>query len=185
MFRRRIPRAGRMPGRIGSHPKLQQANDLLGAGDFQGASQLFDELAQSAMTRNGPAVPHLLIQAGRAKILTGQIPEGIKNIKGALDVFAQRREWMRLIRTRSRAVQQLRENGMEQEAVDIESYLSDLIPTELSSLQHEEPVTPISKAISRLPVSCPGCGGPIRSDQVEWVDEVTAECPYCGRIMRN
>jgi hypothetical protein len=185
MFRRRMPRARRRPGRIKPHPKLQKANDLFDIGDFQGASQLFDELAQSAMSRNGPAVPHLFMQAGRAKILAGKVQEGIDDIKHALDVFAQRKEWVRLIRIRSRAVQLLKENGMEQEAEDIGTYLSDQVPGDLSSLQNREPINPILKAKSMLPVSCPGCGGPIRSDQVEWVDEVTAECPYCGRIIRN
>lgn len=32
----------------------------------------------------------------------------------------------------------------------------------------------------RLPVRCPECGGPLRSDEVEWIDAQSAECPYCG-----
>ena len=35
-----------------------------------------------------------------------------------------------------------------------------------------------------LPTTCPGCGGPLRSDEVDWADEATAECPYCGGSVR-
>ena len=185
MFRRRVPRARRRPGRNGHHPLLQRANDLLNSGNFQEAALLFEELAKKALSRNGPAAPHLLIQAGRAKILAKQVPGGMENLKQAFDVLAQKSEWMRLIRARSRAVDQLRQNGLEQEASEIEEYLSDRIPDEISDQINRGPINPISKAIAMLPVSCPGCGVPIRSDQVDWVDEITAECPYCGKIMRK
>ncbi|MFC2064126.1 hypothetical protein ACFLXB_03405 [Chloroflexota bacterium] len=185
MFRRRVARARRRPGRAGPHPLLQRANDLLNAGDFQGAAQLFDDLAQRAISRNGPAAPHLLIQAGRAKILADLVPEGIETIKQAFDIFAQRNEWMRLVRARKRAVEQLQQKGLEKEASDLEGYLSDKIPDNISEQIMSGSINPVSKAIAMLPVSCPGCGGPIRSDQVEWVDEITAECPYCGKIMRK
>jgi len=36
------------------------------------------------------------------------------------------------------------------------------------------------KALPRLPASCPFCGAPLRSDQVEWIDERRARCAYCG-----
>ena len=185
MFRRRIPRNRRRPGSRGPHPRLQEANDLLASGDFAGAARLFDEMAQAAMSRKGPAAPHLLIQAGRAMILAGQVPEGIMKIKQALDVFAQRMEWARFVRTRKRATKQLRESGFEQEAEEIENYQSGQVPNNFLDQINGQPVKPVSKAVSLLPVSCPGCGGPIRSDRVEWVDEVTAECPYCGRMLRN
>lgn len=35
----------------------------------------------------------------------------------------------------------------------------------------------------RLPGRCPQCGAPLRSDQVEWVDAQSAECPYCGGVV--
>ncbi len=34
-----------------------------------------------------------------------------------------------------------------------------------------------------LPPSCTGCGAPLRSDEVDWVDDQSAECPYCGSII--
>jgi len=35
-----------------------------------------------------------------------------------------------------------------------------------------------------LPTHCPGCGGPVRADEVDWLDDVTAECNWCGSPVR-
>ena len=37
----------------------------------------------------------------------------------------------------------------------------------------------------RLPVMCPQCGGPMRSDEVEWIDQHSAECNYCGGVVQG
>ena len=37
----------------------------------------------------------------------------------------------------------------------------------------------------RLPPTCPLCGGPMRSDEVEWVDQYSAECNYCGGVVQG
>jgi hypothetical protein len=34
--------------------------------------------------------------------------------------------------------------------------------------------------IDLLPVTCPHCGGPIRSYEVKWTGKQSAACPYCG-----
>jgi DNA-directed RNA polymerase subunit RPC12/RpoP len=31
-----------------------------------------------------------------------------------------------------------------------------------------------------LPATCPRCGGPIRSHEVQWTGKQSAACPYCG-----
>jgi hypothetical protein len=31
-----------------------------------------------------------------------------------------------------------------------------------------------------LPLTCPQCGGPIRSYEVKWTGKQSAVCPYCG-----
>ena len=32
---------------------------------------------------------------------------------------------------------------------------------------------------------CPSCGASLRPDEVEWLDDVTAECAYCGSPVRE
>ena len=35
-----------------------------------------------------------------------------------------------------------------------------------------------------LPSRCSGCGAPLVPDEVEWHDATTAECLYCGAIVK-
>ena len=37
----------------------------------------------------------------------------------------------------------------------------------------------------KLPAVCPKCGAPVRSDEVEWVDNSSAECDFCGTIIQS
>lgn len=41
----------------------------------------------------------------------------------------------------------------------------------------------ISRA--RLPAACPLCGAPVCSDEVEWIDEFSAECAFCGAVVQG
>ena len=36
-----------------------------------------------------------------------------------------------------------------------------------------------------LPALCPQCGGPMRRDEVEWIDRHSAECNYCGGVVQG
>jgi hypothetical protein len=53
------------------------------------------------------------------------------------------------------------------------------------------PSTPITHVESAplkrplLPTHCPACGAAVRPDEVEWLDDVTAECAYCGSPVRE
>ena len=42
---------------------------------------------------------------------------------------------------------------------------------------------PAKKAV--LPAHCPSCGAAVRPDEVEWLDDITAECDYCGSPVRG
>jgi hypothetical protein len=43
---------------------------------------------------------------------------------------------------------------------------------------------PSAARLPPLPTQCPGCGAPVRPDEVDWLDDVTAECEYCGSPVR-
>jgi hypothetical protein len=52
-------------------------------------------------------------------------------------------------------------------AVDIAGQIASLAMTELSSMGHKQ------------------CGAAVRSDEVDWIDAVTAACAYCGSPVRT
>jgi ribosomal protein L32 len=52
----------------------------------------------------------------------------------------------------------------------------------VSSEKSSNASSPILKSSSsaHLPTKCPSCGAVIRPHEVKWLDNVTAECRYCG-----
>lgn len=46
-------------------------------------------------------------------------------------------------------------------------------PTQVSAPAPEHP-------FALLPANCPRCGGPVRKDEIKWVNRQTALCAYCG-----
>ena len=165
-------------------PALQRANELMAIGNYNGAAVAFEGLARGAEARGGPRAPHLYLQAGRARLLAGQAAAGMGHIKHGFALFAASQQWPALHRTGQLMVAFLTERGLAKEAQEISDYLkATLPPVPVSDFGSQ--AAPGERAKPLLPTTCPCCGGPIRADEVEWVDEVTAECPYCGSAVRG
>ena len=181
MFRRRaLIRSARRAAFVPDIPPLlQRANDLMAGGEYPAAAAAFEELARLARTRNGPRAPFLFLQAGRARLLAGQNEAGLAHFKQGLALLAARGQWPLLNRAGNRVVEELKERNMTAEAKRIEDYLKTTLPPDLPA----EPA--VAGRRPALPTHCPGCGGPVRPDEVEWLDEVTAECSYCGSPLRG
>ncbi|OIO89060.1 MAG: hypothetical protein AUK02_02905 [Anaerolineae bacterium CG2_30_58_95] len=156
----------------------------MATGDYNGAAVAFEGLARGAEGRGGPRAPHLYLQAGRARLLIGQIAAGMGHIRHGLALLAARQQWPVLHRTGQLTVAFLTERGLTQKAQEISDYLKATLPP-LPVSDFGSQTAPGEKPRPVLPTTCPGCGGPIRADEVEWVDEVTAECPYCGSAVRG
>ena len=133
-----------------------------------------------ADARGGPRASIFHLQAGRARILAGQIKLGMPSLKRGLELFAQRGQLQRLHQAGQRIISELAARGLTDEAADMESYLKQLSPS-TPILQPEQAQT---KKPS-LPTHCSACGAALRPDEVEWLDEVTAECAYCGSPVRD
>jgi NAD-dependent SIR2 family protein deacetylase len=66
------------------------------------------------------------------------------------------------------------------EASEIETYLRANLPADFTP-----PANQVPARKPPLPTHCPSCGGAVRPDEIEWLDEVTAECDYCGSPLRS
>lgn len=175
MFRRQIRKtlAQEVP------PVLQEANFAFDKGDYGRAAELYERIAQAADARGGPRAPILHLQAGRSRVYAGQTALGMPSLQRGLELFAQRGQLHKLQNAGARVVSELKERGLTKEATSIEALLKGVAP---SMPVVVEPV-PAKKPI--LPTHCPSCGAPLRPDEVEWLDEVTAECGYCGSPVRE
>ncbi len=160
-------------------PALRRANELMAAGQYAAAADIFEQFARGALQRGGPRAPQFFLQAGRCRVLAGQVPAGMTLLKQGLTIIASRGNFQNLQNAGQRAIAELNQRGLTAEAAEIESLLKGAIPASFAAGPVAGPAKP-----RLLPTSCPGCGGPIRSDEVEWVDEATAECPFCGSAVR-
>jgi hypothetical protein len=165
MFRRPFVRPLRRALRGDVPPLLRRANELMAAGNYPAAAEAYEQLARGAKARG---------------IMAGQIPAGMTNLKQGLTIISNRGNFQHLERVGLRAIADLNQRGLTVEAGEIEALLKGKLP---DSFAAEVSSSPVKQRL--LPTSCPGCGGPLRSDEVEWVDEATAECPFCGGAVRE
>ena len=157
-------------------PILQEAIFAFDKGEYGRAGELFERLAEAASARGGPRAPLFYLKAGQSRMLAGQISLGMPSLKRGLELLAKREHFPRLKNAGERVISELHEHGFGKEATEIESWLKTVLPSQASfDVSTKRPV---------LPTHCPSCGAGVRLDEVEWLDDVTAECAYCGSPIR-
>lgn len=164
-------------------PMLQRAHELMASGNYAAAAEAFEQLARAGEARQHPKTANMYLQAGRARILAGQKEAGIAHLKRGLEKMARMGLHGQLFHAGGRVVTELNEHGMSAEAQEIAAWLKATLPPAPQGMEMGAGASaPARKPI--LPTRCPGCGGPVRADEVEWLDEVTAECNWCGSPVR-
>ncbi len=161
-------------------PLLQRANQMIANGNYTEAASDFEQLARAVEARGGPRAPLFYIQSGQARVMAGQTGPGVEYLERGLGLFATRWQLPRASNVGSRIIGELNQRGLTKEAQQITDYLKNLVPGFDSNLQAGAPAKR-----PPLPTHCPGCGAPVRPDEVEWLDEVTAECAFCGSPVRG
>ena len=179
-MRRRFRRDRRKGFAPNIPPILQEANLAFDKGEYGRAAELFEKIAEGADARGGPRAPRFHLQAGRSRILAGQTPLGMPSLKRGLGLFAQPNQSQRLHNASQRVLTELNSRGLKKEAAEIESWLKTVLPS--TSFVEIQAVPPKN---TLLPTHCPQCGAALRADEVEWLDDVTAECAYCGSPVRD
>jgi len=166
--------------RLGAAPRVRHANQLLEQGDYAAAAAAFEELAGGAGRRS----PMLLIQAGRSRILAGQPADGMERLKeGILSLAARGGRWRRVVRIGERLAAELRGQGMDSEAQELLDLIKRKMPVIPPKSDQTEP-SERSRPRPLLPTHCPSCGAPVHVGEVEWTDNSTAECDFCGSPIR-
>ncbi len=186
MFRRRRPlgRRGLVSRLVGEPvpPQLIEANRRFEMGDYAVAAGQYEQLAGAAARRPRIAA-NLLIQAGRARLLAEQTEPAMVLFRRGLGILAEHRRWPALRRQSERVVWILRERGDTLHADEITAWLNGQ-PLPAQEQTSQPAPGPSASKPPRLPLRCPSCGGPVDPRDVEWVDEGTAECNYCGSMIR-
>jgi hypothetical protein len=182
--RRVIPRGLRrqgLPARpLGARARrlLLQAHQFLAAGQQDAAADIFEQLAEGARQRDLPQYPQLLLQAGRANILSGATDRGTAQIKTAFEFL--------LTHGREAQVRRLAP-GVR---TFLQSHELDSTWKALEQLLHEAKLhidsgMPAPAEAGRLPSKCPYCGGTLNPAEVEWALVGGAICTYCGSVVQG
>jgi hypothetical protein len=182
MFRPR-PLRGRGLGRGMHGPVVRQALGLLADGHYAEAGELFGQLADRARDNGRPlrSAP-LAIQASQAFLQTGDGDRAALRAKQAVQQFVVGRRPGRAVRVLQRMVAALRSRGFNAQADALEQEARTRmaeVGLDLASV----PPEPVPQPRGHLPSTCPQCGGPLRTDEVDWIDPASAECPYCGSVV--
>lgn len=173
----RGPLGGRMTPQI--PPLLRRANQLMSSGDFAGAATALEQLARAAEARGGPRAPFFYVQTGRARMMAGQGTAAVESLERGLGLFATRGQFGKVVNFGRRISAELDQRGLKKEAGQIVGYVKTLVPNYSEGDGAGTGKRPV------LPTTCPGCGAPIRPDEVEWMDEITAACAFCGTPVRG
>lgn len=186
MFRRRRPL--RRPGR-GPLQRLEKAQRLFEAGQFDEAAHIFQRLAVGAVQRGMlDRGSDLFARAAQCHLELGHVEQAIVLSKRSLRLLGRAGQ-MGKVQTRwPKMVEALAQKGYRDEAMalqqEIEAFLSGRpLPGPVGRRPgHLAPGGP-ARLRAQLPASCPHCGGPVNLNEVTWAGPDRAECAYCSGII--
>lgn len=168
-------------GTLGNRPQqmLRRAHHLMEVGDFSNAAALYEPLADGAqdfgLLRQAP---HLYLQAARARLYAGQIPESMALLRRGLNLLSDSGRAFAAQQIGRRAAEELEQLGHPAQAQEIYRLLENNRFAE--NLAGADPAAVSAAPPARLPLHCPSCGAPLRPDEIVRLNARTAECAYCG-----
>ncbi len=195
LFRRRIPPRPHPPGAPPpppplppkAHRALARANGLMADGQFTEAANIFGQLADKAQELDRPIrAADLMIRAARAHLAAGDASAAVKRAQQALLLFIRNGRVGRVPHLLARMTETLRNKDYHAEADELERAIEEGLGEMGLSLEEVTQRVAAEKPKPRgtLPAQCAGCGAPLVPDEVEWHDTHTAECPYCGTVVK-
>ena len=176
MFRRNRSQRGRLEEAF--FARLFEANRLLAEGQPAQAAPLFAQLAQALEANNHPRrAANVHARATHAfadaTALAGYESAALDHARRALQLFQKHAMSQRFAQFYGNINRHFQSSGMASASGALQSEFG--LPM--------EPAPAPSHATAQLPGSCPKCGAPVHSDEVDWIDPRSAECPYCGTVL--
>jgi hypothetical protein len=173
-------RARRILSPLG-HPavrRLRRAHALREAGDYAAAAREFHELGLQGEAEGIPRSVQAFLLAGQSYLLAGQRQQGLDDLRHAVEGARRFGQLDRLTAAGPRIADELQATGFEAEArafMDSLGSAGASVPASASPAAASRP--------PRLPPKCPSCGGIVHPGEVEWADERSVVCDYCGSVI--
>lgn len=160
--------------------QMVQAHRLFAVGQYSQSAALLENLGNSARASGLPRAPRVFFQAARANWHANQVSHGMDLMRIALDMLVAAGAVGIAGQIASLAMTELNGMGHKQEADQLHDYLVKIPGWQETASE----TPPEEKAKPALPTHCKQCGAAVRSDEVDWIDEITAACAYCGSPIR-
>ncbi len=190
------------PRRPRPRQMLSGANKLFDQGKFAEAAPIFEQLAEGAAERGMlNRAGDLYLQSARCHLEAGNVPLAVEQGKQALHLFGRAGLVGKIERLMPRMVEALQEKGYKAEATalqqEVEARLAEAPPGRRPPPgarpagwpSFARPALSVVEgppmAGRELPARCSACGAPVKPDDTTWLDPQTAECPYCGSVLKT
>jgi D-tyrosyl-tRNA(Tyr) deacylase len=87
------------------------------------------------------------------------------------------------VRMARAGVEVLKQRGFDQQSAELRKEVENQLKLAgLSMPKRDATAEPAQHGT--LPAKCPACLAPVRADEVEWIDETSAECAFCGTTLK-
>lgn len=184
LFRRRVPPpTPPLPPR--ALQALANAHNAMAEGRYAEAAAIFGDLSTEAVQRGMPIrAADLALQASRAHFAADNVEAAMDWARQALRLFARGGRIFRIPPLLAKMATALREKGYTEQAEQLEKEAAQILGEAGVSLDELSASQPKEKRHDALPARCAGCGAPLIPDEIEWHDVHTAECPYCGTLVK-
>jgi hypothetical protein len=157
---------------------LNQANQLVGRKKPAQAAPLFAKLGADQEAANRPRrAGNLHAQAAHCYADCQDGPQALNQARLALNLFLENQIIERSPVFYANITRKMFAKGMKNAAETLQKEYAGRVG-QVPSAQ-----TPPGKR-PMLPTNCHSCGAPIHSEHVNWVDASTAECEFCGSLIR-
>jgi hypothetical protein len=160
---------------------LRQANQLMDNGEPGTAAPLFAQLAdEMRMGRHPRRAANIYARAAHAYADANDEQAAAAQARNALDLFSRLNMFQRTRVFFVNITHHLDNRGMRSSV--------DALQHDYGSSISNQPFQPSQpKEVQRglLPTNCPKCGAPLKREDMNWVDENTAECEFCGSMIRT
>lgn len=188
MFRRRRPFRRRPPlgrpvppgTRRRVPPAVAEAERLMRTGEFEEAAKRFNELAQEAKAqgRIGGA-GELYLRAARCYAELDDMDRADECAEQAIQLFIEARRPNRVRQVLPKVLAAMERHNRQADAERLRREVKEAFKG-----MEMMPAPAKARMAAKLPAKCSSCGGPIRPDEVAWSGPATAECPYCGGVVK-
>jgi tetratricopeptide (TPR) repeat protein len=193
MARRHPRRLPRRPGVPFGRPLatrlrrvLTRANRLMAEGQFTEAASIYERLCVEGEERGFVArAADFALQAARARFAAGDVDAALVHAEEGLRLLARGGRPGRIPRALSKMTDRLREKGYDIQADELMRKAERMLSEVGLSLEEVRRRAPrVLEERGTLPAKCSGCAAPVVPDEVEWHDAQTAECLYCGTVLK-